>query len=119
MNLALVDLLRIKSKPFFKKVEQDQDISSYDIAGKLGIDYNTILTHLKKAGHREKLNTRVQHELTERKLMNRVLICDSLLKRNETEPFFQKIDNSNRKWITYDKNVRRKIMVKRQDRSTD
>ncbi|GBP54259.1 Histone-lysine N-methyltransferase SETMAR [Eumeta japonica] len=53
------------------------------MAEELEIDHKTALTHLKKAGYIEKLDTRVPHELTERILMNRVLICDSLLKRIE------------------------------------
>ncbi|GBP42925.1 P protein [Eumeta japonica] len=56
------------------------------IAEDLAIDHKTVLTHLKKAGRTKKLDARVSHELTERRLMNCVLICDSLLKCNETEP---------------------------------
>ncbi|KAJ0175935.1 hypothetical protein K1T71_008109 [Dendrolimus kikuchii] len=40
--------------------------------------------------------------------MNRVLICDSLLRRNETEPFLKKLITGDEKWITYDKNVRKR-----------
>ncbi|KAL0859687.1 hypothetical protein ABMA27_010802 [Loxostege sticticalis] len=58
----------------FEKVEQDQHI---------------FLAHLKKTGYTKKLDIWVPHELTERNLMNRVLVCDSLLRRNETEPFFE------------------------------
>ncbi|KAJ0175950.1 hypothetical protein K1T71_008124 [Dendrolimus kikuchii] len=75
----------------FEKVEQDRHISSYDVAGELGIDHKTVLAHLKKAGYTKKLDIWVPHELTERNLMNRVLICDSLLRRNETEPFLKKL----------------------------
>ncbi|KAJ0179247.1 hypothetical protein K1T71_004959 [Dendrolimus kikuchii] len=92
----------------FEKVEQDRHISSYNVAGELGIDHKTVLAHLKKAGYTKKLDIWVPHELTERNLMNRVLICDSLLRRNETEPFLKKLITGDEKWITYDKNVRKR-----------
>ena len=44
--------------------------------------------------------------------MNRVLICDSLLRRNETEPFLKKLITGDDKWITYDKNVRKRSWSK-------
>ncbi|KAJ0176860.1 hypothetical protein K1T71_008039 [Dendrolimus kikuchii] len=80
-----------KIDAIFGKVEQDRHISSYDLAGELGIDHKTVLAHLKKAGYTKKLDIWVPHELTERNLINRVLICDSLLRRNETEPFLKKL----------------------------
>ncbi|KAJ0178922.1 hypothetical protein K1T71_005697 [Dendrolimus kikuchii] len=89
-------------------MEQDWHISSYDVAGELGIDHKTVLAHLKKAGYTKKLDIWVPHELTERNLMNRVLICDSLLRRNETEPFLKKLITGDEKWIMYDKKVRKR-----------
>ncbi|KAJ0183501.1 hypothetical protein K1T71_001477 [Dendrolimus kikuchii] len=59
-------------------------------------------------GYTKKLDIWVPHELSERNLMNRVLICDSLLRRNETEPFLKKMITGDEKWITYDKNVRKR-----------
>ncbi|KAJ0177011.1 hypothetical protein K1T71_007020 [Dendrolimus kikuchii] len=96
----------------FEKVEQDRHISSYDVAGELGIDHKTVLAHLKKAGYTKKLDIWVPHELTERNLMNRVLICDSLLRRNETEPVLKKLITGDEMWITYDKNVRKRSWSK-------
>ncbi|GBP54595.1 Histone-lysine N-methyltransferase SETMAR [Eumeta japonica] len=84
MNLALVDLLRIKTMPFWKKLSEIGTTQ-------LEIDHKTVLTHLNKAGYTKKLNTWDPHELTERNLMNRVHICDSLLKRNEMEPFSKRL----------------------------
>ncbi|GBP34028.1 Mariner Mos1 transposase [Eumeta japonica] len=39
--------------------------------------------------------------------MNRVLICNSLLKRIETELFLQRLITGREKFITYDKNMRK------------
>ena len=44
--------------------------------------------------------------------MNRVLICDSLLRRNETEPFLKKLITGDETWITNDKNVRKRSWSK-------
>ncbi|CAH2254198.1 jg14376 [Pararge aegeria aegeria] len=44
--------------------------------------------------------------------MNRVLICDSLLRRNETEPLLKKLITGEEKWIMYDKNVRKRSWSK-------
>ncbi|KAL0852079.1 hypothetical protein ABMA28_000324 [Loxostege sticticalis] len=101
-----------KINAIFEKVEQDRHISSYDVAEELGIDHKTVLAHLKKTKYTKNLDIWVPHELTERNLMNRVLICDSLLRRNETEPFLKKLITGDEKWITYDKNVRKRSWSK-------
>ncbi|KAJ0181732.1 hypothetical protein K1T71_002454 [Dendrolimus kikuchii] len=98
--------------PFLKKWSKIGHISSYDVAGELGIDHKTVLAHLKKAGYAKKVDIWVPHELTERNLMNRVLICDSLLRRNETVPFLKKLITGDEKWITYDKNLRKRSWSK-------
>ncbi|KAJ0174156.1 hypothetical protein K1T71_010302 [Dendrolimus kikuchii] len=45
-----------KIDAIFEKVEQDRHISSYDVAGEVGIDHKTVLAHLKKAGYTKKLD---------------------------------------------------------------
>ena len=40
--------------------------------------------------------------------MDRVSICESLLKRNEIEPFLKQMITGDEKWSTYDNNVRKK-----------
>ncbi|GBP03703.1 Histone-lysine N-methyltransferase SETMAR [Eumeta japonica] len=100
-------------RPVTEKVDgilekvQDQHISSYDIVEKLGIEHKN-LNSIEKARHPKKPDTWIPHELTERNLMNCVLICDSLLKCNETEPFLKRLITSDEKWITYDKNVQKR-----------
>ena len=44
--------------------------------------------------------------------MDRVSICESLLKRNEIEPFSKRMLTSDEKWITYDNNVRKRSWSK-------
>ena len=40
--------------------------------------------------------------------MDRVSIYESLLKQNEVEPFLKQIITGDKKWITYDNNVRKR-----------
>ncbi|GBP87679.1 hypothetical protein EVAR_38165_1 [Eumeta japonica] len=63
VNLALLILL-----------QQGQHVNSYEIVEELELSRKTVLTYLKKA--KKKLYTWVPYELTERNLMNRVLISD-------------------------------------------
>ncbi|KAL0883504.1 hypothetical protein ABMA27_016869 [Loxostege sticticalis] len=97
-----------KIDAIFEKVEQDW----HDVAEDLGIDYKTILVHLKKTGYTKKVDIWVPYELTERNLMNSVLICDSLIRRNKSEPFLKKLITGDEKWITYDKNVQKRSWSK-------
>ena len=51
------------------------------------------------------LDTWVPHVLTVENLVDRVSICEPLLKRNEIEPFLNWMITGDEKWITYDNNV--------------
>ena len=103
MNLGLAGQSLKKSMKF----EVDRHISSRDIATKLIIDHKTVSNHLHKTGYQKKLDTWVQHELPMKNLLDRVSICESLLKQNEIEPFFKRMITGDEKWITYDNNVRK------------
>jgi len=65
------------------KVERDKHVSTVEIARELVIDHKTILNHLHKAGYKKKLDVWVPHELNIRNMIDRMNICDTLLKRNE------------------------------------
>ncbi|XP_029156095.1 histone-lysine N-methyltransferase SETMAR-like [Nylanderia fulva] len=57
----------------------------------LGIDHKTVLNHLHKAGYKKKLDVWVPHELSAKNMIDRINICDALLKRNEIEPFLKRV----------------------------
>ena len=97
---------------FFKKIEVDRHTSSRDIAMELNIHHKTVLNHSHKTGYQKKLDTWVSHELTVKNLMDRVFICESLLKRNEIEPFLKRMITGDENWITYDNNVRKRSWSK-------
>ncbi|GBP03540.1 hypothetical protein EVAR_101864_1 [Eumeta japonica] len=73
-----------KDDAILEKVEQDRHISSYNVAEKLGIELKTIFNDLKKAAYTKHLDTYFSDEFIEKNVMNRVHICDSLLKRNQS-----------------------------------
>ena len=50
--------------------------------------------------------------ISERNLMQRVSICDSLLKRNNSELFLKQLITVDEKWVTSDKNVRKRSWSK-------
>ncbi|GBP04583.1 Histone-lysine N-methyltransferase SETMAR [Eumeta japonica] len=101
-----------KVDAILEKLEQDRHISSYYITEKLEIDHKTVLIHLQK----KKLDLQRRYlgpkRDTGRNVMNCVLVCDSLLKRNETEPFMKRLITGDESWITYDKYVRKRSWSK-------
>ncbi|KAG5348438.1 SETMR methyltransferase, partial [Acromyrmex charruanus] len=89
-----------------QKVKENRHVSSYDIAKELNIDHKTVLGCLRKAGYIKMLNVWMSHDLTVKNLMDRISICESLLKRNKIEPFLEKLITGDEKWITYDNNAK-------------
>jgi len=87
-------------------VESDRHVSTVLIAQELNIAQKIVWNHLNKAGYKKKLDVWVLYELTQKNLMDRISICESLLNRNKIDPFLKRIVTGE-KWITYD-NVKRK-----------
>ena len=84
------------------------------MAEKLNISHTCVKRHLKQLGYVNKLDIWVPHELNKIKLTKRISICDSLLKRNKTDPFLKRIITGDEKWVAYD-NVVRKISWSKRD----
>jgi len=87
------------------------------IARELSIDHKKVLNHLHKAGYKKKLDVWVPHELSVRNMMDRINICDTLLKRNEIEPFLKRMITGDKKWITYDNPTRKKSWIKKEEKA--
>lgn len=105
-----------KVDEILEKVDQDRHISSHDIALELNIHHQTVLNHLEKAGYKKKLDVWVPHDLTVKNLLNRISICETLLKRNEIDPFLKRMITGDEKWVTYDNNVRKRSWSKAGER---
>lgn len=102
-----------KVEEMLEIVEQNRHVSTVEIAKSLNINRQTVANHLKKAEFKKKLDIWVPHDLTHKNLLNRVSICESLLKRNEIEPFLKRMVTGDEKWITYDNVVRKRSWSKR------
>ncbi|KFD46562.1 hypothetical protein M513_12541 [Trichuris suis] len=76
------------------------------MALKLGDSQQTICAYLKQLGKMKKLDKWVSHELSEKQMFRRLEVCSSLLSRNETDPFLDRIVTVDEKWVLYDNRQR-------------
>uniref|UniRef100_A0A0K2UG07 Histonelysine Nmethyltransferase SETMARlike [Ceratitis capitata] n=1 Tax=Lepeophtheirus salmonis TaxID=72036 RepID=A0A0K2UG07_LEPSM len=95
-----------------ENIKIDRHVSSRSIAQELIIDHKTVLNHLQKAGYKKKLDVWVPHEPTQKNLMDRITICESLLNRNKIDPFLKRIIIGDEKWIPLvDVKRQRKVLL--------
>jgi len=50
-------------------------------------------------------------------MIDRINICDMLLKRNEIEPFLKRMITGDEKWITYDNSTRKRSWIKKGEKA--
>lgn len=86
-----------------------------DIANTLGISHTSVSNHLGAAGYVSRNDIWVPHNLTEKNLLDRISISDSLLKRNVNDPFLKRLITGDEKWVLYNNAVRKKSWGKRSD----
>ena len=72
-------------------IENNGHGTTREIAGKLNISHTCVERHSKQLGYVNKLDIWLPHKLDEIQLTKPISICDSLLKRNETDPFLKRI----------------------------
>ncbi|GFX49070.1 tudor domain-containing protein [Trichonephila clavipes] len=72
-----------------------------------------INSHLSKVGFKKKLDVWVPHQLTPKNIMDGISICETLAKRNETDPFLKRMGTGDEKWVAYDNIVRKRSWSKR------
>ncbi|XP_012061365.1 PREDICTED: histone-lysine N-methyltransferase SETMAR-like [Atta cephalotes] len=77
------------------------------LAEMLNMSKSTIHEHFVKLGYINRFDVWVPHDLTEKNLMDRISICDSLYKCNGETPFLKQVVTRDEKWIIYN-NVERK-----------
>lgn len=88
-------------------IESDRHLTTRMMGATLGIDHSTISRRLRKLGMVNKLDLWLPHELTEKNLKDRLNACETLLNRNNTDPFLKRLVTGDEKWILYD-NFKRK-----------
>lgn len=96
-------------------IENNQRYTTREIAEILKISNSTVFEHLKKLGCVNRLDVWVPHDLSEKNLMDRISICDSLHKRNENDPFLKRMVTGDEKWIVYNNVVRKRSWGKRDE----
>jgi [histone H3]-lysine36 N-dimethyltransferase SETMAR len=89
-------------------IEQNPFSTTADIAEILNSRQQTISDHIRQLGLVYKYSKWVPHHLTEKQLNDRIVICKSLLARNETESFLDRLVTGDEKWITYDNVIRKR-----------
>lgn len=97
-------------------IEMDRHVTTRQIAEKLNVSHTCIEKRLRKMQYSKKLDIWVPYELKEINLIQRLSICDLLLKRNENDPFLKRLITGDEKWVTYD-NVNRKRSWCKKDES--
>ncbi|GFW70063.1 putative DD34D transposase [Trichonephila clavipes] len=93
-------------------IEIHRDVSSRSITQKLKIDHKTVLSHLSKVGFKKKLDVWVPYQLTPKNRMDRISICEALVKRKEINPFHKRMVTGDEKEVTYDNIVRKRLWSK-------
>lgn len=96
-------------------VESNRRLTTREIAETLNISKSSVENHLKRLGYVSKLDIWLPHELKEIHLVKRVNICDSLLKREQNEPFLKRLITGDEKWIVYNNVERRRSWSKRDE----
>ncbi|GFU77807.1 histone-lysine N-methyltransferase SETMAR [Trichonephila clavipes] len=88
-------------------LENNPHLTSQEIAEEFGIHHTTVGINIKSLGFVLKRSVWVPHELTEKNLSDRVRMCTSHLIRHNVEPFLDKLNTGDEKWILYE-NIKRK-----------
>ncbi|KFD48898.1 hypothetical protein M513_10261 [Trichuris suis] len=83
-------------------VESDPTQTQDEMALKLGVSRQTMCAHLKQLGKVKKLDKWAPHELSDQQMFRRLEVCSSLLRRNETDSFLDRIVTVDEKWVLYD-----------------
>ena len=85
-----------------------------EIAEKIDMLNLTVCLYLQQLGYANKLDVWVLvHELKEIHLTKSINICDSLMNRNQNEPFLKRIIMGDEKWIVYNNVVRKRSWAKK------
>lgn len=90
-------------------IRKDPFLTASQIAEELKSKQQTISDHIKKLGFVYKYSRWVPHDLSDKNLHDRIVICTSLLARNKTEPFLDRLVTGDEKWITYENIVRKRV----------
>jgi histone-lysine N-methyltransferase SETMAR len=83
-------------------VESDPRQTLEEIADIIGCHYSTVQRHLNEIGKTNRCGIWVPHNLSDQSKGSRVSICNSLLIRQNNEPFLHRIITGDEKWVLYE-----------------
>ncbi|XP_020298262.1 histone-lysine N-methyltransferase SETMAR-like [Pseudomyrmex gracilis] len=96
-------------------VKSDRHVTTREIAKRFGIHHTIfiiqVMNRLEKLGMVKKLDVWVPHELNDKNIMDRILVCESLLKQNSLDPFLKRIITGDKKWVVYN-NITAEVVVR-------
>jgi histone-lysine N-methyltransferase SETMAR len=82
-------------------VESDPRQTIEQLAEKLNSSWSCVQEHLQQIGKVNRQGVWVPHELSEENRSQRTTICNSLITRQEREPFLHRIVTGDEKWVLY------------------
>jgi len=97
-------------------IESNPHYTTREIAEIIDVSQKTVVNHLHTLGYVSRYDIWVPHNLCDKNLMDRISICDLLLKRNENCPFLKWMITGDEKWIVYNNsnnNTAQKIVGKK------
>lgn len=97
-------------------IEDNQRYTTREVAEILHLSHTTVIEHLHKLEYVNRLDVWVPHDLSEKNLIDRISICDSLIKCNENDLFFKRIVTGDEKWVIYNNMVRKRSWGKRSEK---
>ncbi|XP_067210000.1 histone-lysine N-methyltransferase SETMAR-like [Linepithema humile] len=87
-------------------IKVDRHLTTREIVKHFNIVHTTVAQRLKRLGLTKKADVWVLHKLTEKNVLDRIMVCESLLKWNLLEPFLKRVVTGDEKWVVYN-NIRR------------
>ena len=83
-------------------LDENPRVTTEELAMKFKCSKSTIFDHLHSLGKKNRAGRWVPHELTDNNRAQRLSICTSLLLKQRSEPFLDRMVTGDEKWILYD-----------------
>ena len=93
--------VEVDRDPIEMLIESNQCYSTLETTDILKISKSCIQNHLHQRGYINRFDVWVPYKLSEKKLLDHISTCDSLLKCNDNVPLLKQIVMCSEKWILY------------------